>query len=65
MTFLSQMITAEIENLSRKLISCDPDFIDIDLDRTDPQLCSLYAADIYGNLRVAEVCAVESILLFL
>ncbi|KAJ4718209.1 Cyclin A2 [Melia azedarach] len=53
----SQICTkkAEIENLSRKLISCDPDFIDIDLDRTDPQLCSLYAADIYGNLRVAEL----------
>ncbi|KAH9666300.1 Cyclin-A2-4 [Citrus sinensis] len=28
---------------------------DIDSDHTDPQLCSLYAADIYSNLQVAEL----------
>ncbi|XP_061981160.1 cyclin-A2-4-like [Populus nigra] len=35
--------------------SSDPEFIDIDIDHKDPQLCSLYAADIYNNLRVAEL----------
>ncbi|XP_024452948.2 cyclin-A2-4 isoform X2 [Populus trichocarpa] len=35
--------------------SSDPEFIDIDSDHKDPQLCSLYAADIYNNLRVAEL----------
>ncbi|XP_011039987.1 PREDICTED: cyclin-A2-4-like [Populus euphratica] len=35
--------------------SCDPEFIDIDNDHKDPQLCSIYAADIYNNLRVAEL----------
>ncbi|KAL5823055.1 hypothetical protein ACOSQ3_020999 [Xanthoceras sorbifolium] len=44
------------EVLSGKLMaSCDPDYIDIDSDRTDPQLCSLYAADMHNNLRVAEL----------
>ncbi|KAJ6342632.1 hypothetical protein OIU78_010545 [Salix suchowensis] len=36
-------------------ISSDREFIDIDSDHKDPQLCSLYAADIYSNLRVAEL----------
>ncbi|KAJ9190108.1 hypothetical protein P3X46_001339 [Hevea brasiliensis] len=35
--------------------SSDPDFTDIDCDHKDPQLCSLYAADIYSNLHVAEL----------
>ncbi|KAJ6327503.1 hypothetical protein OIU78_014384 [Salix suchowensis] len=35
--------------------SSDPEFIDIDSDHKEPQLCSLYAADIYSNLRVAEL----------
>ncbi|KAK1579002.1 hypothetical protein Q3G72_034853 [Acer saccharum] len=35
--------------------SCDPDYVDIDSDHTDPQLCSLYAADMHTNLRVAEL----------
>ncbi|XP_065868768.1 cyclin-A2-4 [Euphorbia lathyris] len=34
--------------------SSDPDFIDIDCEDKDPQLCSLYAVDIYNSLRVAE-----------
>ncbi|KAE8728226.1 Cyclin-A2-1 [Hibiscus syriacus] len=34
--------------------SSDPDFKDIDSDK-DPQLCSLYAPEIYNNLRVAEL----------
>lgn len=37
------------------------DIVDIDADNKDPQLCSLYACDIYNNLRVAEVCAVHVI----
>lgn len=35
--------------------SRNPDVIDIDSDNNDPQLCSLYAMEIYRNLRVAEV----------
>ncbi|KDP37173.1 hypothetical protein JCGZ_06229 [Jatropha curcas] len=37
------------------ITSSGPDFTDIDCDLMDPQLCSLYAADIYSNLRVAEL----------
>ncbi|KAL9992304.1 putative cyclin domain-containing protein [Helianthus debilis subsp. tardiflorus] len=36
-------------------VSSDPDFIDIDSDKKDPQLCSLYVCEIYSNLRVAEL----------
>ncbi|KAL8230369.1 hypothetical protein R6Q57_000147 [Mikania cordata] len=36
-------------------ISSDPDFIDIDSDKKDPQMCSLYVCEIYSNLRVAEL----------
>ncbi|PPS12499.1 hypothetical protein GOBAR_AA08133 [Gossypium barbadense] len=32
-----------------------PDFVDIDSDKKDPQLCSLYSPEIYNNLRVAEL----------
>ncbi|KAA8541846.1 hypothetical protein F0562_022998 [Nyssa sinensis] len=43
-------------NLYGKLmISTDPDFTDIDSDHKDPQLCTLYAPDIYSNLRTAEL----------
>ncbi|XP_059643771.1 cyclin-A2-4-like isoform X2 [Cornus florida] len=43
-------------NLHGKLmISTNPDFKDIDSDHKDPQLCSLYAPDIYSNLCVAEL----------
>ena len=35
--------------------STTPDFTDIDADHGDPQLCSLYASEIYRNLHVAEV----------
>lgn len=44
---------AELQNVSQ-----DPDFTDIDADSEDPQLCGLYATDIYNNFRVAEVCVV-------
>ena len=37
----------------------DPHITDIDDDLEDPQLCSLYAADIYNNLRVSEVCVIN------
>lgn len=37
-----------------------PDIVDIDSNLKDPQFCSLYARDIYSNMRVAEVCAVNS-----
>ncbi|OUZ99665.1 Cyclin [Macleaya cordata] len=32
-----------------------PDITDIDSDYKDPQMCSLYAPDIYSNLRVSEL----------
>ncbi|KAG6782217.1 hypothetical protein POTOM_011611 [Populus tomentosa] len=54
--FLSQIVIAEKCNVSENWkASSDPEFIDIDSDHKDPQLCSLYAADIYNNLRVAEL----------
>ena len=57
------MVTGEKGSLHGKLLtSCDPDYVNIDADDTDPQLCNLYAADIYSNLRVAEVCGVDTIL---
>jgi hypothetical protein len=57
MIFFSQMVMAEKCNVSEnQKTSRDQEFIDIDSDHKDPQLCSLYAADIYSNLRVAEVC---------
>ncbi|KAE8716435.1 Cyclin-A2-1 [Hibiscus syriacus] len=50
------MITAEkIRFSGTSITSSDPDFVDIDLDKKDPQLCGLYAPDIYNNLRVAEL----------
>ncbi|MBA0695753.1 hypothetical protein Goari_002355 [Gossypium aridum] len=45
--------------------SSEPDFKDIDSDKKDLQLCSLYAPEIYNNLRVAEVCAIDVILICL
>lgn len=35
------------------------DIVDIDSNLKDPQLCSLYAPDIYSNTSVAEVCAAK------
>ncbi|KAB1204537.1 Cyclin-A2-1 [Morella rubra] len=32
-----------------------PDIVDIDSNLKDPQFCSLYARDIYSNMRVAEL----------
>jgi len=37
----------------------DQEVTSIDDDLGDPQLCSLYAADIYDTMRVAEVCAIN------
>ncbi|KAL1199324.1 Cyclin-A2-4 [Cardamine amara subsp. amara] len=36
-------------------VASTPKFVDIDSDDKDPLLCSLYAPDIYYNLRVAEL----------
>lgn len=53
--------TAEKGSFDGKLTtSSNPDVKDIDSDDKDPQLCSLYAPEIYNNLHVAEVCAVDS-----
>ena len=54
------MITSVKGGLSGDmLISNNPDITDIDADHKDPQLCGVYAPDIYSNLRVAEVCAFD------
>ena len=37
------------------------DVTDIDCNDKDAQLCSVYAHEIYNNLRVAEVCDVDSV----
>ncbi|TXG69162.1 hypothetical protein EZV62_004097 [Acer yangbiense] len=56
LTYMFQTVMAGKEVLSENLTtSCDPDYVDIDSDHTDPQLCSLYAADMHTNLRVAEL----------
>ncbi|KAK9923270.1 hypothetical protein M0R45_031699 [Rubus argutus] len=41
--------------LMNMITSSNLDIVDIDADNKDPQLCSLYARDIYNNLRVAEL----------
>ncbi|KAF5957110.1 hypothetical protein HYC85_004335 [Camellia sinensis] len=48
------MNTAEKAGVCGKLMSTNPDVRDIDSDHKDPQLCSLYAPDIYSNLRAVE-----------
>lgn len=54
------MVTEEkVSFTGTSITSSDGDFIDIDSNKKDPQLCSLYAPEIYNNLRVAEVCAVD------
>lgn len=60
MVLASQTVAAEKGNNSELLdVSKHPDVADIDADFEDPQLCSLYAADIYDHMRVAEVCPVN------
>lgn len=50
------MFTVEKPSINvNEVKSSDPDFIDIDSEDKDPQLCSLYAEDIYRILRTAEV----------
>ncbi|CAK8535735.1 unnamed protein product [Lathyrus sativus] len=52
----SQTVAAKKANISELLdVSKHPDVADIDADFEDPQLCSLYAADIYDHMRVAEL----------
>ncbi|KAJ1404061.1 Cyclin-like [Sesbania bispinosa] len=52
----SQTVAAKKGSLSESLnASKDPDVADIDADFEDPQLCSMYATDIYDNLHVAEL----------
>lgn len=44
-----------------KLTVRSQDVLDIDSDKKNPLLCTMYAPDIYKNLRVAEVCFTISI----
>ncbi|XVF86555.1 hypothetical protein PTKIN_Ptkin18bG0051300 [Pterospermum kingtungense] len=46
---------AEKISFSRTSISSNSDYVDIDSDKKNPQLCSLYAPEIYNNLLVAEL----------
>ncbi|XP_061338542.1 cyclin-A2-4-like [Gastrolobium bilobum] len=51
-----QIVAAKKSSLSELLnASKDPDVTDIDADFEDSQLCSLYATDIYNNLRATEL----------
>ncbi|XP_052180980.1 cyclin-A2-4-like isoform X2 [Diospyros lotus] len=45
----------EVGLCGKLMISIDPDVADIDSNHKDSQLCSLYAPDIYINLRVVEL----------
>ena len=59
----SQVVEAEKGNSSgNSMTSRTPDIVDIDASHKDPELCCLYAPDIYNNLRVAEVCATNTFL---
>lgn len=54
--FISEKLKGEKAAYSVKLKTADDtDFINIDSDLKDPQLCSLYAPDLYNILRVAEL----------
>lgn len=55
-TYLLEMATTEKVLLLGT--RSDLDFTDIDCNDRDAQLCTVYANDIYNNLRVAEVCGV-------
>lgn len=57
------MVASVKGGLSGDVISSNPDIVDIDGDYKEPQLCSVYAPDIYSNLRVAEVCVVDTFFL--
>jgi len=56
-----QIVADKKDNLPKLLTALkDPDITNIDDDDLeDPQSCSLYAADIYDTMRVAEVCAIS------
>lgn len=45
----------ESEITSEATASNEKSIIDIDSKHKGPQMCSLYAAEVYGNLRAAEV----------
>lgn len=60
--FVWVLVAAEKGSLHEiSTISEKPHVTDIDSDKKDPLLCSLYAPDIYSNLRVTEVCAMNSV----
>lgn len=56
-----QIVADKKDNLPKLLTALkDSDITNIDDDDLeDPQSCSLYAADIYDTMRVAEVCAIS------
>lgn len=54
---------AEKDNLFKAQGSPNgPCIADIDSDHKDPQMCSLYASDIYDNFLCREVCIANTIL---
>lgn len=61
MTCLYNYFADKKGNLSTVLTALkDQGVTGIDDDLEDPLLCSLYAADIYDTMRVAEVCAINT-----
>ena len=49
-------VNAEGKPCEKFKASNDLQIPDVDSNHKDPLMCSLYAPDIYGNLRVMEVC---------
>ncbi|KAL8226811.1 hypothetical protein R6Q57_016643 [Mikania cordata] len=51
----SSLLKGETKIIIKEEAGNDQTIIDIDSNQKDPQMCSLYAAEVYTNLRVAEL----------
>ncbi|PWA97456.1 cyclin-A2-1 [Artemisia annua] len=61
---IDRIVLSQLQSFSEKgkseineklVVYSKPNFTNIDNDHKDPQMCSIYAHEIYANLRVAEV----------
>ncbi|GKC62887.1 cyclin-A2-4-like protein isoform X1, partial [Tanacetum coccineum] len=61
---IDRIVVSQLQSFSKKgkseineklVVSSKPNFTNIDNYHKDPQMCSIYAHEIYANLRVAEV----------
>nr|GEU63759.1 cyclin-A2-4 [Tanacetum cinerariifolium] len=61
---IDRIVVSQLQSFSKKgkreineklVVSSKPNFTNIDNDHKDPQMCSIYAHEIYANFRVAEV----------